>query len=153
LLQLGDTVFDVRGIVQLSGRGLVATGARYPQKITGIRIGQTCRQLHFLHAAGWRSPDGTKIGSFIVHFENGEERPIPIVYGDDVRDWNGGADPGGRLRRARLAWTGMNSVPRPVRLFKSTWVNPFPEIEITSLDYVSAMAESAPFLVAITAEP
>jgi hypothetical protein len=39
-----------------------------------------------------------------------------------------------------------------IRLFKTSWVNPFPDEEITSIDYVSAMSDAAPFLIAITAE-
>jgi hypothetical protein len=37
--------------------------------------------------------------------------------------------------------------------YKTTWMNPLPDTEIVSLDYVSAMAPSAPFLLAVTAEP
>ena len=88
-----------------------------------------------------------------MHFENGEERTIPIIYGEDVRDWNARSDSTGRLRRARIVWSGINSAMVHVRLFKSTWVNPLPEVEITSIDYLSTMTESAPFLIAITAEP
>ena len=88
LLQLGGLVFDVRGIVQLSGSELQKVGGQYPQQITGIKINQTCRQLHFLQAAGWRSPDGTTIGTYRLHYADGQEQVIPIVYGADVRDWN-----------------------------------------------------------------
>ena len=55
LLQLGGLVFDVRGIVQLSGTELQKVGGQYPQQITGIKINQACRQLHFLQASGWRA--------------------------------------------------------------------------------------------------
>jgi hypothetical protein len=152
LLLLGDTVFDVRGIVQLSGHKLYEAGGRYPRKISGIKVGQNCRQLHFLHAAGWRCAEGTRLGSYVVHCSNGQERAIPIVYGEDVRDWNARSDPSTRLKRATIVWSALNNVPIPVRLFKSTWVNPWPETEIVSVDFVSAMADGAPFLVAMTAE-
>ncbi|MGH7867578.1 MAG: hypothetical protein ACREP9_08085, partial [Candidatus Dormibacteraceae bacterium] len=150
LLQLGGTVFDVRGIVQLSGTE--PSARRYPQRILGIKIGQSCTQLHFLQAAGWHTSDGTPIGSYIVHFADGRQQTIPIIYGEDVRDWNGNSDPSTIQKRGTVVWSGTNRAPFHVRLFKTTWVNPWPDTEITSIDYISAMAESAPFLVALTAE-
>jgi outer membrane lipoprotein-sorting protein len=153
LLQLGGQVFDVRGIVQLSGSELKKVGGQFPQQITGIKINQTCRQLHFLQAAGWRSTDGTTIGTYRLHYADGQVQDIPIVYGADVRDWNMDSDPSGKLTRSTVAWSGFNSARVVVRLYKTTWVNPLPETEIVSLDYVSAMTPSAPFLLAVTAEP
>jgi hypothetical protein len=153
LLQLGDVAFDVRGVVQLSGRLLRDLGGRFPQEITGIKVAQTCRQLHFLHAAGWSSPDGTRIGAYRVHYADGQEQSIPIVYGEDVRDWNAQSDRNTKLRRSKVAWNGVNKAKLPVRLFKTTWVNPLPETEIVSVDFLSTMADAAPFLVAVTAEP
>jgi hypothetical protein len=35
----------------------------------------------------------------------------------------------------------------------STWENPRPEIEVTTIDFVSAMSRCGPFLIALTAEP
>ena len=40
LLQLGGHVFDVRGIVQVSGRNLFRVGGRFPERINGIRVGK-----------------------------------------------------------------------------------------------------------------
>lgn len=152
VLQFGTVFFDVRGVVQLSGKQLEKAGGRYPQGILGIKVGQPCRELHFLHASGWRSKDGTRLGSYVLHYENGAEQVIPIVYGEDVRDWIEESDPSNNLRRANLVWNVQNRAGYRIRLFKTSWVNPFPDVEITSIDYVSAMAEAAPFLIAITAE-
>jgi hypothetical protein len=33
-----------------------------------------------------------------------------------------------------------------------TWNNPRPEVEISSIDFISYMTESAPFLIAVTVE-
>jgi hypothetical protein len=153
LLQLADTVFDVRGIIQLSGIDLRNAGGRYPEQINGIKVGQNCRRLHFLHATGWQSPDGTRVGSYVVHYAGEEEQVIPIVYGEDVRDWNGSKDQTTEVTHGQLVWSAINNAGLHVRLFNTTWVNPMPEKEIVSLDYTSAMANSGPFLVAITAEP
>jgi len=153
LLQFGPVTFDVRGIVQLDGRRLRQSGGQYPRVITGIKVAQTCRQLYFLHACGWRSPDGTRIGSYVVHYADGSEHVILIVYGEDLRDWNAQGDRSTKVSRAVLAWNGTNKAGLPVRLFRTTWVNPRREIPIQTLDYRSDMADAAPFLIAITAEP
>lgn len=153
LLRFGDAVFDVRGIVQLSGLRLQESGGHYPQRVDAISVAQHCRQLHFLHACGWRAKDRTPIGTYVVHYNDGQERSIPIVYGEDVRDWVADSDPSANLKNASLVWSAMNNAKVHIRLFKTTWTNPEPEKEITSIDYISSMSEAAPFLIAITADP
>jgi hypothetical protein len=39
-----------------------------------------------------------------------------------------------------------------IQLYKFTWINSFPEVEITEMDFVSDGRESAPFLMAVTVE-
>jgi len=94
-----------------------------------------------------------RVGTYVVHYTDGHQEEIPIVYGQDVRDWNSDADQRTDLSRAVIAWTAMNDAKHRVRLFLTTWLNPSPDVEVASIDYVSSMAESAPFLVAITADP
>ena len=153
LLQLDDVVFDVRGIVQLAGREILRGGGDYPQQISGIKVDQTCRQLQFLHACGWSAKEGTRIGAYSIHYSDGEEQIMPIVYGEDVRDWNATIDTSSSLTRGIVVWSAVNNANLHVRLFKTTWVNPMPEKKIASIDYVSTMTTAAPFLIAITAEP
>lgn len=152
LLQLDGTIFDVRGIVQVNSRRLRQSGDRYPQQISGIRIGQTCRKLQILHATGYLGKDGVKLGAYILHYANDHQETIPIIYGEDVRDWNEHSDPSTTLARGKIVWRATNDARYQVRLFKTTWLNPLPDIEITSMDFISAMAEPAPFLIALTAE-
>jgi hypothetical protein len=152
ILQFGDLAFDVRGIVQVSGSALKAAGGTYPQKIAGIRINQTCRELHFLQATGWKATDGTRVGAYTLHFADGQAARIQLVYGEDIRDWNADSDPSAELQRASVVWSAINNGRRRVRMFKMTWENPRPEVEIRTLDFESAMSEAAPFILAITAE-
>jgi hypothetical protein len=153
LLQLDDVVFDVRGIVQLAGREILRGGGDYPQQISSIKVDQSCRQLHFLHACGWTAKEGTRIGTYIIHYSDGEEQVMPIVYGEDVRDWNASLDTSSSLTRGTIVWSAINNANLHVRLFKSIWLNPMPAKRIASIDYVSTMTTAAPFLIAITAEP
>ena len=39
-----------------------------------------------------------------------------------------------------------------VRIYKSTFANPQPDVEISSVDYVSTLKQAAPFLVGLTLE-
>jgi hypothetical protein len=61
-----------------------------------------------------------------------------------------GDEPGG-AKGSIVAWTGTNSLGQ-VRLFQTSWENPLPEVEVESIDLVSAMSFYPAFLVAITVE-
>ncbi len=148
--------YDVRGIIQLGGKSPGAE--RFPARVNGIKIQQKCARLYFLHAAGFGSVtnEGGQIGSYVLHFATNQmQLAIPIIYGRDVRDWHtlAGEKPAPDLT---VAWTGVNAVSaaahNTIRLFTTTWVNLVPEVEIESIDFVSAMNPAAPFLIAITAE-
>jgi hypothetical protein len=62
---------------------------------------------------------------------------------------SGGAEPAwkGPQERWKQSWPDWG-----VRLYKLTWKNPRPEVEIKSIDLVSTMTKSAPFVIAITEE-
>ncbi|MCP4261165.1 MAG: hypothetical protein GY774_27210 [Planctomycetes bacterium] len=151
---LDGTSFDIRGIVQLSGRQAEQQlRVQFPEEVANITVNQKGQKIHFLHCCGWPSPEGTPIGVYVIHYRNGETRSVPIVYGVDVRDWwmNDGRS-GSKLN---VVWTGKNhSAPDgpSIGVCKTTWANPLPDIEIDHIDYESAMTNSAPFLIAITVE-
>jgi len=158
--KLGGVDFDVRGVVQLSGQWLKRQGRRFPEQIDGIKLNQTCQQLHFLHAAGYLpgATNGTPIARYIVHFANGKQQDIPVIYGRDVlRHWIRSA-PTNSSGGPVLAWrgsTGPTNAPAAglwPALYRTTWSNPWPEVRIETLDFISAMTEVDAFLVAITTE-
>jgi hypothetical protein len=149
--------FDVRGLIQLSSKS--NSIKKFPAQVKGIPVKQKCQRLNFLHAAAFAEPanDGVQVGTYIVHYAaNRMQLEVPIICGRDVRDWHirPGEKPG--APELTVAWTGTNTVSKtpghPVRLFKTTWENLVPGVEIESVDFISAMGEPAPFLVAITAE-
>jgi WD40 repeat protein len=154
LQTLAGVTFDVRGLIQVGGESAVRT--KYPERMAGIQIGQTCRRLHFLHSAHTASSceEGTEIGHYTVHYAGGREQNIPIVVGRDLADWWAGDSVG--PRRVCAAWTGTNDaseeVGRNIQIFKSTWENPLPAEDVVGLDMVSTHPTAAPFLVALTAE-
>jgi WD40 repeat protein len=148
----GGIEFDVRGIVQLAGQSLEG----YPASVTGIKVGRSARRLHFLHANGWSEAAGTEIGTYVLHYANGEEKTVPIIYGQDVRDWWTAAAASAGGRTPTVAWSGANSASAPsgakVSVFHSAPDNPLPDEVIESIDFVSKLTQAAPFLIAITLE-
>jgi hypothetical protein len=151
---LGDTTFDVRGLIVLAGgRTMEVTGLALPESVCGIPIRRKGIKIHFLHACGFASNRGTRIGEYVIHFVDGSQKSAPIIYGVNVIDWW----ESDVVTEARVAWIGSHAAARHVgkqtHLIKYTWDNPCQDIEIESIDFISSIENSAPFLVAITVEP
>lgn len=149
--------FDVRGVVQLAGGALQNLGGKYPKQVNGIRVSRRCRRIHFLHGTAWSALVGTRIGSYVIRYAHGDSREIPIIMGQTVREWWSPSTQPPVLVGAAVAWEGANAASRALgmslRLYQFSWMNPMPEREITSIDFKSAMENSAPFLIAVTVEP
>jgi WD40 repeat protein len=151
---LAGSAFDLRGIVQLDGSEEQADDGNFPEKVIGIPITQSVRFLHFLHATKGTMPDGVRVGHYAIHYADGEERAVPIIYGEHLRSFTVSIDNARQLKVASEVWTHPDQDPlHNIRLSKHTWANPRPTVEITTVDFVSAKTRCAPFLVAITAEP
>jgi hypothetical protein len=95
-----------------------------------------------------------EIGAYVVHFADGQEARVPIRIGEHVRNW-------------WLPWPGKHSVSagqlvwqhesrkvdeRVLGLYSMSWENPRPSVPIDHIDFVSAMGDAAPFLLAITVD-
>jgi hypothetical protein len=132
-----------------------------PEKAEGIKVDKKVTKLHFLHAAGFGSPegqgpDGAIIGEYAVKWDDESSVTIPIVFGKDVLDWwykEGAAAP----TRAKVAWKGENEFAKgqdfKLRLYLTTWENTKPDKKIVSIDFSSTMeTDCAPFCVAMTGE-
>jgi hypothetical protein len=150
---LADVTFDTRGIVQLSGQKLKAAGGEFPQEAKGIPVASKCRRLHFLHSTGWSASDGTQVGTYRLNYLGGQTRELAIIYGRQVRDWFSSPASQSLDTNTVVAWS-----VKPARdadnktLFRTSWDNPLPEVELKSIDFVSSMADPAPFLIAISVE-
>ena len=149
--------FDVRGIIQLGGKP--ANAKKFPTEVTNIKVHQKCHSLNFLYSAafGGKGEEGKELGAYVVHYAANQMRlEIPIYYGRDVRDWHTTKDEPPAPKEMTVAWTGANGTSRAagqsIRLFKTTWVNVAPDVEIESVDIVGGMTVSSPFVIAITAE-
>ncbi len=160
--------FDVEGRLQLMGRKLFDTTTAFPARVRNIEIGKKCRRIHLLHGASGITPElgGNNIARLVLHYADGSQARISIAAGAQVLDWWGpvyqtGADQADCQLTApgsELAWTGANPCIKQqqpelsLRLYQSTFDNPRPDLEITSIDCVSAVTTAAPFLVGLTLE-
>ncbi|MGO9114530.1 MAG: SUMF1/EgtB/PvdO family nonheme iron enzyme, partial [Thermoguttaceae bacterium] len=131
-----------------------------PRKVEGIPVNRTVARLYVLHAVQYGRPedgvpDETMIGQYDVRYEDGSALMIPIVQGQDVRDW-WNSDGSKAVTRGRVAWTGSNEASKrsnqSLRLYLGAWDNPNPDKKVLSIDYISADTAAAPFCVAMTVE-
>ena len=164
----GGVPFDVDGRAQLIGRKLLETNAAFPVRARTLEIARKCRRIHLLHGASGISPEmtGAEIARLVIHYADGSQARIPIVAGANVRDWWGPiyeTEAGANARNpsaagSELAWTGTNpwieqeKPEQSLRLYKSTFENPRPGVEIKAIDYASTGTDAAPFLLGLTVE-
>jgi hypothetical protein len=163
LVNLGGVEFDIRGVIQLRrteplGEAWEMAARDDPVRVDGIPIQQEIARLHSLLGTIQSEANGTVIGNLILHYADGETRSLDLVYGRDVREWwyepaRGDTE---ATDRAEVVWRGMNPVAqeagRRLRLYLHTRENPRPGVQITTFDFVSAMSQSAPFLIGVTVE-
>jgi hypothetical protein len=100
--------------------------------------------------------DGTPIGQYKMHYEDGSTATKPLVFGQDVRDW-WIFDQGKPVTRGRVVWTGANPASDlkglSIRLYLGVWDNPHPDKPVPHLDFIGIKdGPCAPFCMAITAE-
>jgi hypothetical protein len=154
--------FEVGGVVQLSGKKLLEWGRKeFPEAVKGIRVGRKVARIHALHGAGGvYDRDGVTIARLVVHYADNSVREFEIKTGDHVRDWWGNPKQRVYSPNSELAWSGSNPAikkyggtnPGSLRVYKTTFENDQPDLAITAMDYVSAMQNSSPFLVALSVE-
>jgi len=113
--------------------------------------------LYILHGAQWGSAeDGTVIARYRVHYEDLTEATIPIVLGEDLRDW-WDLDGSKAVTRGIVAWIGQNAASRQdgkmLRLYLRLWDNPHPEKKVVSIDFwLDGPSDAGAFCVAMTVE-
>ena len=167
-LPKGESVFgDVKFKID---EKLIQLGCKYvkdkPDKVEGIKVDKKFKNLYLLHATGFGAfgsrgdplyiNDGTAIGKYIVKYEDKSEEIIPIVYGEDVRDWFN-HDQSKAASRGKVVWEGENEFAKQfgatLRLYLTEWKNPKPDKKVVSIDFArEGDSVAAPFCVAMTAE-
>jgi WD40 repeat protein len=161
--KLAGTDFDVRGMIRVNQLDRMTSGRLWPQSVSGIKVNQRCQRLQFLHGALKLGTFGafrvnlkeSKLGAYIIHYIDGQQREIPLHYGQEIEDCLTESEIKPPTA-AVIGWQGSSPTARRFnlsqRLDKLTWENPMPDIEIKSIDFISSPALVQPFLIAITAE-
>ncbi len=155
--ELGGVIFDVQGLIQLQGQCWVERHYVLPEQVKGIPVHRGCRWVHLLHAnSGYGDPLGTTVASLVLHYTDGEQAQLDIRHRENVLDFWAWRPATPTDTNTIVAWTGESPATKRrgfgVRLCRTTFENPEPRKVIETIDYVSAMAGSAPFLVALTVE-
>ena len=147
--------FDARGIIQLASKvSYEKSHILYPEKITGIPVNTTAKKLCFLHSSAWESAKGTGVVEIVVQYANNQSRNILIKSREEVEDWWFHTENSIFPANAELAWEGSNDRVKDLgfvlKLYRYTWVNPLPDVEIISIDLVSSMNDTGYMLYGIT---
>lgn len=148
--------FDARGLVHLNGEEVQnSTAIQYPERIDDIDVWCKAGKLHFLHGTGWPAADGQPVCYITVNYEDGTDERFPLRYGIETLDWWTAPD-SAIPPNSIVAWEGENKASAEsemsLRLYMTSWENPHPEMLITSISLESAMSDSSPFFLAVTAE-
>ena len=153
LARLNGVEFDVRGIVRLRGGdhlpgSLVATP---PTKVEKITVNQKATWIHVLHNCSFDEDVewGEYLGRYILHYEDGSEKPLYIRYGLHLVTWVN--NPFAVPTQARFGWREASFIDTRT-LSHCVWENPEPDKTISSVTFESAGASASPFLVAMTLE-
>jgi hypothetical protein len=148
--KFGETEFEVGGgVVQLASQATEIYARHYPTNVSGIKVGRKCQVLHFLY--GSRTTDRDQfVAKYVIHFANRQLWEIP-VSGQDVNHSRATESEPLKAKRSILARVVANPTAT-ARLLQTSWENPFPDLEIDTIDYVSGMHWGAAFLIAITVE-
>ncbi len=149
--------FDMRGIVQLTLASGDSLWTLHATSVEAIPVTRRCHRLHGLIGSIGRAAEGELIGALVLHYADGEEHELEMIYGHHVRHWRTDGDPRTDTDLAQVAWEGPHAFSLypgvRLRVYHAVWDNPRPDQEIVSFDFVSKMSTAAaPFLIAVTVE-
>ncbi len=129
-----------------------------PAAIRGIRIGRKFSRIFFLHTSTWGG--NNQAGSYRFHYADGSVENCPLIGGWNIGDWWNVFS----LPSARIGLQRENPKGQKVACYVTEWENPKPEVEITSMDFLSLSASregeidwnpenaAIPVLIAVTGE-
>jgi len=165
--------FDVRGVIQLDSgnyseepKWLIgksfsdATENPVPERVK-IDVDQTFGAIHFLQTCRHlREHIGTEIAHYIIHYEDGTNKRIPVIVGEGITAYlyqQKHVSLTDNLRhlafKKTFKWNQWNNDTANFGFCRQSWTNRYPEKRVTHLEFVSAQKQAAPCLLAITLEP
>jgi hypothetical protein len=161
--------FDVRGMIDPGfddwdevefdyRNGIVDRNWWWKTKTNNIPVGRKCAEIDFLHGAyGIAGAPSNTVSQFVIHFINGHNETVPIIFGGDVMDsefHDNFVPTNAVVWEKRLV---KNAPSQPVfGFYVKKWINPFPDEGIETIDFEPVQISygySGAFLVAITIRP
>ena len=131
---------------------------RFPAAIREIPVGQKFSRLFFLHTAAWGGQG--KAGAYRIRYADGTSIDYPLEGGVNIGDWWYPR----RLPEAKNGIVRPNGDGHEVATWVAEWENPKTDVEIRSIDFLSATeargseidwlptGTPVPVLVAVTGE-
>ena len=139
--------FDVRGMIDPGFRdwdevqfdyhhGATGPASRWGITTNSIPVGRKCSEIDFLHGVfGIAGASMNRVSQFVIHFTNGQNEAVPIVFGRDVSDsqFNENFIPttGVVVPTNAVVWEQRSMKTGPPQPFFGfyikRWNNPFPE--------------------------
>lgn len=149
-IRLEDAVLykfaEVNGIpagIMLKGP---AVADSFPQKVVGIPINRKVKEFSFLHTTGWSTKTDSKVGQYIIHYADGTNAPIDLLYAVNIHSWRDSVS----TPQQTLAWKGKTQDKHAVHIRSYHWMNPNPDKVIATIDFLGADNNISPILLAIT---
>jgi len=148
-LTWNGTKFDARGMIK---------PGYYLAETNHFSVGRKCAEIDFLHGTDLGMSSTNTISRFVIHFANGTNATIPIIYGKDAASsyfLNNSHQPHPALTNS-VVWeerTSTNAPPEPFfGFYIKRWSNPFPDETVDMIDFEPSQGYSGAFLVAITVQ-
>jgi hypothetical protein len=116
-------------------------------------------KIHLLATTDSDGPDGAEIANLRLHYTDGSEKTLKLIYGEDLRSWFAPLHkPEDPLKNpgAHMAWHSLYSGAQSdkyARFFHIALTNPTPEKELASIVMECPPTEWAFLLFAVTVAP
>lgn len=117
----------------------------YADAVT-LPVHARAQQLFFLHATAYAAENGARVGTYILHYADRRTVEIPLRYGEDIRALDD--DTAAATFSTDPVHWGSVSSPRSLRLLRRQ--NPYPTVEIVSLEFRADHPYAAPILFGVT---
>lgn len=151
-------LFELPGVMEVSGLGAARDDNPLPTSIRDIPLGRKARRLHLLHGGAADLGEGTPLAKLVLHYADGREHTLSLVYGVNVRNWYKGGDKKDQVTdpNTKLGWTGDSPRSRrfgsTLRIYQTAFDLPWPDVELKSVDFVSLLSESVSVVPGMTLE-
>lgn len=153
---LGGVPFELNGLLRLTGRSAKNDNKGYREEVKGIAVNRKFARLHVLHIVSYNTSQESPYARITLRYADDSTTSWLMTYGQHGRDWHRPkheypsalGDP-----NSKVVWRGEYSNGRTLRLFKTTFTNPKPELEVTAIDLSSENASPNATILSMSTGP